>query len=226
MDTMIPVKTAKALLAISQRSYDLPRRLRTLLILINGKTNVASLKKDAFFIASLKKEDSLLENIEAMLAELKKLGLIELAKDNDQAVALIASFQNQYADFLRRNMTLEQIESGNDPDFMEKIVTSNPQKEELREPGKKPVDITDQQASKSRKTEQGIDQKIVKAKKELEAILRSIMGNDYSLVANKVASCDSAERFTTMLHGFEDIVQNYGSRKMVEKLKSQFKDFY
>jgi hypothetical protein len=29
-----------------------------------------------------------------------------------------------------------------------------------------------------------------------------------------------------MLHGFEDIVQNYGSRKMVEKLKSQFKDFY
>ncbi|MDG4557482.1 MAG: hypothetical protein P9F19_08850 [Candidatus Contendobacter sp.] len=216
MDNLIPVKTAKALLAISQRSHDLPRKLRTLLILINGKANIDSLKKDVFFIASLKREDSLIEDMDAMLSELKQLGLIEFAKDQQEAALLIANFQEQYNKFSQGALTLEEVLSASPvlPD----------EKMDSPEPVKKAADPLNQWASRPSKTE--ADSKIEKAKKELETALRSIMGNDYALVANKVASCNSFERFKTVLHGIEDIIQNYGSRKTVDKLKSQFKDFY
>lgn len=218
MDTLIPVKTAKALLAISQRSYDISRKLRTLLILINGKANIASLKKDVFFIASLKKENFLVENMEAMFSELKQLGLIEFAKDQNEAAVLIANFQEQYNRLSQGSIALEQSISGSHQVSKEKV--------DIPESVRKAPGPVDQQPAKSLKTEQEIDPKIEKARKDLESVLQSIMGNDYSLVAKKVESCNSIERFIEVLHGIEDIIQNYGSRKTVERLRSQFKSFY
>lgn len=215
MNALIPVKTAKALLAIAQRSYDLPQRLRTVLILINGKADVASLKKDTSFIALLKKENSLLGDMDAILSELKRAGFIEFAKDPREAAILTAAVQEHYAELSKKNVTLEQLSTQDLAVSKEQPITTKNVKEEPSET-----------AAKAASPEPAFDPRIEKAKRELKAFLQPVMGDDYSLVAAKVANCDTAERFKSILYSLEDIIQNYGSRKAGEKLKTQFKEFY
>lgn len=215
MNSFIPVKTAKALLAISRRIHDLPPKLRTLLILIDGKTDIASLKKDI----------SLLGDVAAMLSDLHKSGFIEFAENRTAAALLTTAAQDQYIEFLQ---TLKESESA----ALSPVAKGGAQRPTTGvdpsrlEPDNDPRGYFTQQVAGSSQTQTVVDTRLEQAKGELKAFLQSLMGDDYSLVAEKISGCDSAARFSALLRGFEDIIQNYGSRKSAEKFKSQFKEFY
>ncbi len=216
MNALIPVKTAKALLAISRRDHNLPAKMRALLILIDGKSNIASLKKDI----------SLLGDVTTMLSDLHKSGLIKFAESRADAAMLTVATQDQYIEFLQ---TLKESEAAVDSPSVSKTGAQKPSNEtDARhvESGNQQPGFSAQQVPTPSQTQTTVNPKLEQAKGELKAFLQSLMGNDYSLVAEKVARCDSVERFSAMLRGFEDILQNYGSRKSVEKLKSQFQEFY
>lgn len=229
MNSLIPVKTAKAQLALSRKIYGLPQRLRTLLILINGKTDVASLKRDTSFIASLKKDNSLLSNIESMLSELEQSGFIEFAKDRNEAIRMLNEFQQRY------NELIEQDKNLGEP-VLKNFASSGEHgkgKADHNSPLNRPDIVkethgigTPTVASSSPTSSSGGVNDLEYAKAQLKVFLQELMGQDYSLVAQKISNCNSLERFRIMLHSFEDIIQNYSSKKEVEKFKLRFKDFY
>ncbi|HRD67864.1 MAG TPA: hypothetical protein PKY50_17125 [Candidatus Competibacter sp.] len=230
MNPLIPVKSVKGLLALSQRIYELPQRLRTLLILINGKVDVDSLKKDTSFIASLKKDSSLLGDIEAMLFELEQSGFIEFAKDRGEAARMTASFQARHNELIKQDSKFEESIFNNPIPSDETTIKNklaNKTTSKNLDATKEPSGAFPQSSSETLGLNEAVTgTKIDQAKNQLKDFLKDLMGSDYELVSKKIASCDNAERFKALLYGFEDIIQNYGSKKIVENFKVKFKDFY
>jgi hypothetical protein len=217
MKSFIPVKTAKALLTISRRDRHFSPRLKALLISIDGKRTIPSLKK---YIAE--DDDA---KLAAMLYELQEAGLIEYAEDLTTAAVLNTIVKNQYIELLKET-------NDSQPAPPSAPLTTAPQKPTIRteaassKTDRKANDLSQQQVPKPSQVEGADLYKLDLLKEELKEFLQPLMGDDYSLVARKIASCDSTERLATMLRGFEDIIQNYGSRKSAEQFKSKFSEFY